>query len=373
MVRVAILRREPKASFSMDVYANGLVRGLRARRPDWEIVELQPERTLLRANPWRAGLQKYYQRYWQHPKSVRQQKVDLFHIIDHSDGHLAYWLSKTNKPTVVTCHDLINFLQPENIQDQAKLAFLSTAVWKHAVKGLRHADHIVAVSAHTAKDVTELLGIDPVNLTPVPNGVDPDFRPLPAGVVASARAQYGIAEDQVCLLHVGSNHPRKNVLTVLKALRQLRSQGIKTCLIKAGAALSQEQTDFVKENELIADIIHVSQPNKANLIELYNLADALVSPSLYEGFGITLLEAMACDTAVITSNVTSLPEVVGSAGIMVNPRSVEEIVRAVLQLTEENYRRQLINKGRERVKAFTWENTAEQVAQVYEKLLDDRS
>ena len=372
MVRIAILRREPKVSFSMDVYANGLVKGLRARRPDWEIVELQPRRTLSTANPWRAGLQKYYQRYWQYPQSVCQQQVDLFHVVDHSDGHLAYWLSKTNKPTVVTCHDLINFLQPENIQEQAKLAFLSTALWKYAVKGLRQADQIVTVSAHTAKDVNELLGIDPVNLTPIPNGVDPAFRPLPADVIASARVRYGIAEDQVCLLHVGSNHPRKNVLAVLKALRQLRNQRMKICLIKAGAAFSQAQTDFVTENNLLANIIHVSQPTKASLIELYNVADALLSPSLYEGFGITLLEAMACDTPVITSNVTSLPEVVGSAGIMVGPRSVEEIVQAVLQLNEEGYRQQLISRGRERVKAFTWENTAEQVAQVYEKLLDNR-
>lgn len=372
MVRIAILRRELKASFSMDVYANGLVRGLRARRPDWEIIELQPKRTLSTANPWWAGLQKYYQRYWQYPQFVRRQQVDLFHIIDHSDGHLAYWLSKTNQPTVVTCHDLINFLQPENIQDQAKLAFLSTAVWKYAVKGLRQADHIVTVSAHTAKDVTELLEIDPVNLTPVPNGVDPDFRPLSASAIASARARYGIVEDQFCLLHVGSNHPRKNVLSVLRALRQLRSQGMKICLIKAGAAFSQAQADFIEKNKLSTDIIHVSQPNKTSLIELYNMADVLLSPSLYEGFGITVLEAMACDTPVITSNVTSLPEVVGSAGMMVDPHSVEEIVQAVLQLTEEGHRQQLISKGRERVKAFTWESTAEQVAQIYGKFLDDR-
>lgn len=370
MVKIAILRREPNASFSMDVYANGLANGLRARRPDWDIIEVQPEYALSSVNPLVSGLQKYYQRYWQYPRSVRLREADLFHIIDHSDGHLAYWLAKTGKPTVVTCHDLINFLQPENIQDQAKLAFLSTAFWKYAVKGIRHADHIITVSAHTAKDVIKILSVNPDHLTPVPNGVDPGFKPLTDNAIAAIRERYKIAPGQLCLLHVGSNHPRKNILIVLKVLKQLRHQNKNVCLIKAGAAFNSIQTAFIEENLLGDIIIYVDKPKKADLIELYNAADALLSPSLYEGFGITLLEAMACDTPVITSNVTSLPEVVGTAGIMVNPHSVEEIVQAVLSLTDGNYRQQLITQGQGRVKTFTWENTAEQVAQVYEKLLD---
>ena len=355
----------------MDVYADGLVNGLRASRPAWEIVEFQPERTQLGTNPWLSGLQKYYRRYWQYPQRVRQSDVDLFHIVDHSDGHLAYWLSKTGKPVVVTCHDLINFLQPENIQDQARLAFVSTAIWKYAVRGIRQADHIVTVSQHTAKDVTQLLGVESDRLTPVPNGVDPIFKPLSVGAIATIRQQYKISPEQFCLLHVGSNHPRKNVLTILKVLRQLRAQAVNVCLIKAGATFNTDQKVFIEANNLSAAITHLHRPNKATLVELYNAADALLSPSLYEGFGITLLEAMACDTPIITSNVTSLPEVVGTAGIMVNPLSVEETVQAVLRLAHsKDYRQQLVAQGRERVETFTWKNTAEQVAEVYEKLLD---
>lgn len=371
MVRIAILRREPNVSFSMDVYANGLVSGLRANRPHWDIINLQPTNTRSVANPWLAGLQKYYRRYWQYPRSVQKCDVDLFHIIDHSDGHLTYWLPKTGKPVVVTCHDLINFLQPENISDQARLAFLSTAIWKYAVNGIRRASHIITVSQHTAKDVTAILGVDPADLTPVPNGVDSAFMPLPPTEIAAIRQHYKIAPDQFCLLHVGSNHPRKNVLAVLKTLELLRSQGGKVCLIKAGAVFSHIQTAFIEENHLSSTIIHVDKPAKESLVELYNAADALLSPSLYEGFGITILEAMACDTPVITSNVTSLPEVVGAAGIMVNPLCVDEIAEAVSHLMQEDdCRQQLIEKGRVRVKKFSWENTAEQVAQVYEKLLD---
>lgn len=378
MVRIAILCREPSLSFSMDVYAKGLVSGLRVRRPHWDIVSLHPPHTPSIgpsvASAWLTGLQKYYQRYWQYPRTVRRYDVDLFHIIDHSDGHLAYWLPKTGKPVVVTCHDLINFLQPENISDQARLAFLSTAIWKYAVKGICQADHIVAVSQHTAKDVTHLLGVPAADLTPVPNGVDPAFRPFSIEEIAAIRQRYQISSEQFCLIHVGSNHPRKNVLAVLKVLAQLRNQEKKVCLIKAGAAFSQAQTAFIEAHGLSSAIIHLNKPAKESLVELYNAADALLSPSLYEGFGITLLEAMACGTPIITSNVTSLPEVVGAAGIMVNPRCVEEIVQAVSQLMQSNDdRQQLIEKGRARVKTFTWENTAEQVAQVYEKLLDKKS
>ena len=76
--------------------------------------------------PSLKGLKKYYQRYWQHPRNVKAQSVDLIHVIDHSDGHLAYWLKQVPQPVVFTCHDLINFAQPENISDQAQLAFIST-------------------------------------------------------------------------------------------------------------------------------------------------------------------------------------------------------------------------------------------------------
>lgn len=371
MVRIAILCREPKVSFSMDVHAHGLIRGLRAVRPQWEIVELRPVPTPTSGNPWLNGAKKYYRRYWQYPRTARQQDVDLFHVIDHSDGHLVYELPKTGKPVVVTCHDLINFLQPDNIRDQARLAWVSTAIWKYAVQGIGHADQIITVSQYTADNVVQLLQADPNKITAIPNGLDPAFKPLSTQERQALRQRHQISQESFCLLHVGSNHPRKNVETVLNVLLQLREKGLPVCLIKAGADFNAAQIAFIETHQLASAILHLHKPNLNGLIEAYNLADVLLSPSLYEGFGITPLEAMACDTPVITSNTTALPEVVGEAGITVQPLDGNTITQEVMRLiTDPAHRQQLIEWGRERITIFTWENTAEQVAQVYEKLLD---
>ncbi|MGB3788098.1 MAG: glycosyltransferase family 1 protein [Phormidesmis sp.] len=375
MVKIAILRRETGASFSMDVYADGLVNGLRTVRPDWAIAELRPpERKQSKGNSVVAsiiaGISKYYRRYWQYPKLAARIQADLFHIIDHSDGHLAYRLSKTGKPVVVTCHDLINFRQPQNIQDQAKLPVISTAIWKYAVRGITKADNIVTVSKHTAKDVVELLAIAPSKITPIPNGVDPAFTPFSLEIRQTIRQKYGISPDKFCILHVGSNHPRKNILTILKVIKELRDQDMPIQFVKAGADFNQTQQSFIADHQLESWITRFDRPDSSALIELYNMSDVLMSPSLYEGFGITLLEAMACGIPVITSNVTSLPEVVGSSGIMVDPLSITGLSTAVLDLMKNSeYRNELIQQGYRRVKGFTWNSTAEQVAQVYENLM----
>jgi glycosyltransferase involved in cell wall biosynthesis len=373
MVQIAILRREPGFSFSMDVYADGLVRGLKTVRPDWQITELQPQLDLnnVKGNAYINGLKKYYQRYWNYPNAAKHHSTDLFHVIDHSDGHLAYWLSKTGKPVVVTCHDLINFYQPGNIADQAKLPALSTAIWKYSVRGLRQADQIITVSDHTAKDVNQLLGVPSSQLTTVPNGFDSEFSVLSTEAIQTIRQKYQIQPQQFCLLHVGSNHPRKNILTVLKVLATLKEKGLSVQLLKAGEVFSSEQQRLIAEYQLADSIRYLGKPDKATLVQIYNAADALLSPSLSEGFGITILEAMACGTPVITSNVTSLPEVVGNGGILVSPEDVPAIVQAVCALIQDSaYRQTLIERGFARVKAFSWENTAEQVAQVYQNLLD---
>jgi len=356
----------------MDVYADGIVSGLKAIRPDWDIVELVPATIAPhKGKSWLNGLQKYYQRYWSFPSLVKQQDVDLFHVIDHSDGHLAYWLKRTRTPLVVTCHDLINFLQPENISDQAKLPFVSTAVWQYAVKGIRYADHIVTVSAYTAKDVMRLMGIEPERLTVAPNAVESLFRPLPRSEFAWVRQQQQISPETTCLLNVGSNHPRKNVTAVLSALNALKAQGVSVHLLKTGADFTAEQKTFIQSQQLEPLISYLGKPDKAALIQIYNSADILVAPSLYEGFGMTILEAMACGTPVITSNVTSLPEVAGDAAIVVAPNDTGAIVQAVCQIREDSgLRHSLIEKGLRRAKSFTWEKTAEQIADVYEQLLD---
>lgn len=370
-MRVAIVRRIPDTSFSMDVYADGLISGLRAVRPEWEIVELQPQVGHTQKSKLTYKLGKYYEQYWHYPHQIKGSPADIFHIIDHSDGHLVRWLKSAAAPVVATCHDLINLLQPANANHQAILPALSSALWNYSVKGLKRADHVVTVSAHTAKDVRNLLDIPSQDLTVVHNAVEAVFHKLPTRTVESIFERYKIPRDCFYLLNVGSSQPRKNITALLEVFAKLINNipGQPIHLIKAGADFTGEQRAIIQRYDLEKHITQIESPDKATLVKLYNAADVLVAPSLYEGFGITILEAMACGTPVITSNVSSLPEISGDAAILVEPRDVDAIATAILALKASPLLRQeLIQRGLEHVKAFTWQKSAEKVAQVYEQL-----
>ena len=365
-LRVVIVRTMP--GFSMDVYADGLVAGLRAVRPDWEIVEVAPYPLDRSSRSWYVRLWKYYERFWRFPRTVRQQAADIFHIIDHSEGHLVYWLKKTGKPVVVTCHDLINFFYPKNVQGSIHLPFISHGTWKYSVGGLRDASHVIAVSSNTAKDTTQVLNVEPERIAVVPDAVESLFRPLPKNEVESLRQKYSISSEAICLLNVGSNHPRKNISTILKVVEVLKQQGLSVHLWKVGSDFTAEQKAFIRIHSLEDCITYLGKPDKQTLVQIYNAADILLAPSLHEGFGMTLLEAMACGTAVITSNVSALPEVAGDAAVLVKPMDFQAMIEAVWRIQNDSaYRNWLINKGFKRAKSFTWEKTAEQIAEVYEK------
>lgn len=374
-MRIAILRRSPQVSFSMDVYADGLISGLKTVRPTWEIVEFAPQSSQSdkKSSVWLVGLWKYYERYWRYPRLVKKQNPDIFHIIDHSDGHLVRWLKRKSQATVVTCHDLINLFQPENIYGRTALPFVSMAAWKYAIKGMEKADHIITVSSHTANDVINNLKITAERITVVPDAVESIFRLLPQQEVKLFREENGITSNKLCLLNVGSNHPRKNISTILNVLKILVEKGLPIYFWKTGADFTPEQKTFIQAHSLENYVAYLGKPDKNKLVQIYNAADILIAPSLYEGFGMTILEAMACGTPVITSNVTSLPEVAGNAAVLVDPMDVDAMVKAVCCIFENSaYRQSLIEAGLARVKPFTWENIAEQIAQIYEKFLNQK-
>lgn len=373
-MRVAILRRVRGDSYSMDVYADSVIRGLKTVRPTWDIVEIAPSLPNRTTTNQIAGLQRLYTRYWNYPQTLKHQTFDVYHIIDHSDGHLAYWLHPQPAPTVVTCHDLINLTQPETFKGRAKLPLLSMSLWKYAVYGMQRANHVITVSSHTAKDVTQYLNIDPSDITVIPNAVDSKFQSLPEDKIQTFRQEYGISPNTFCILNVGSNNLRKNIFAILQVVALLKHQGLPIHFWKAGADFSSDQLAFIEANQIEGCVSYLGNPDDQTLIHLYNAADLLLAPSLYEGFGLTVLEAMACGTPVITSNTTSLPEVAGDAAILVDPLDVKAIAQAVHQLyTSPEQCNELIAKGLKRVQTFTWENTAEQIAQVYEMLCNQPS
>jgi glycosyltransferase involved in cell wall biosynthesis len=361
------------AEFSLDIYTDNLIEGLRKVRPEWEILELIPKSFDRGSSSLALRIQKYYERFWRYPKFVQHQEADIVHVVEPCDANIAYWLRNTNRPVVVTCHDLANFYYPDNLQGSVQLPIVSRRAWIYSVKGIRYADRIIAVSSATAKDTTEILNIDPSRITVIPNAVEAVFQPLPKSEVAAFRQQQGIAPETLCLLNVGSNHPRKNIGTILKAIAILKDKELPIHFYKAGADFTAEQKQFIQTQGLEHSVRYVGKPDKSTLVQLYNAADILVAPSLYEGFGITLLEALACGTPVITSNTSAMPEVVGDAGILVVPTSADEIAAAVARLYHDpTYYQEIVTCSLARAQAFTWEKTAEKVAEVYASMLANK-
>ncbi|MEL6495657.1 MAG: glycosyltransferase family 1 protein [Cyanobacteria bacterium J06623_7] len=372
-MRVAIVRREPKVALSMDVYADNLVAGLKAVHPDWDIIEVAPQpwsKDL--ENLWHSGnpLRKYYERFYNHPRTVNQIDADIFHIIDHTNAHVAYRLRRAGKPVVVTCHDLVQYIYPEILKNQSRLPAVSMAVWQYSVKGIKAADGAIAISRNTARDINHWLKVNPKNISVVLNGVDESFQVLAPSIVADWKQQHVESADEFCLLNVGSNHQRKNLETVLQVLKSLVEQHIPARLWKVGDDFNSTQQQFIDAHHLSPHISCLGKPDRADLIKFYNAADLLLAPSLYEGFGLTILEAMGCGTPAITANVSSLPEVAGSAAVLVEPTDVGAMVAAAIKIRSDGaYRQDLRERGLARVKEFSWQKTAAQTASFYQQVL----
>jgi glycosyltransferase involved in cell wall biosynthesis len=356
--------------FSMDVYAEGLISGLQAVRPDWEIIELAPDPIDRKSRASWVRVKKYYERFWNFPRCVSKQKADIVHIIDAAEAHIVYWLKKKSQRTVVTCHDLINYFYPDNRVASVQLPIVSHQMWLHAIRGMKQADGVVAVSTATAKDTFEILKIERDRIAVVPDAVESIFQPLPEEQTRSFRQQYGLDPQTFCLLNVGSDHRRKNLLNVFQSLAIARQMGVQLAFLKVGSPFTQEQNELIQSLQLEDAVRYLGKPDRSTLVQLYNAADVLVAPSLFEGFGMTLLEAMACGTPVITSNVSSMPEVIGDSGIAIDPNSPNAIADAITQLYRDpEFYTNLAKKGLARAKSFTWQNTAEQIAQIYEKVV----
>jgi glycosyltransferase involved in cell wall biosynthesis len=370
-MRIAIART--MSEFSIDVYTDNLIAGLKKVRPEWEIIELTPKSFDRGSSSLTLRIQKYYERFWRYPQFVQQQVADIFHIVEPCDANIAYWLKNLGKPLVVTCHDLANYFFPGNLQGSVQLPIISRRAWLYSVNGMHYADHIITVSTATAKDTTQILKIPSAKITMISNAVEPIFKPSQKSEIQTHRQEQDLSTETFCLLNVGSNHPRKNIQTILEALVTLKKQDIPIQFWKVGTDFTVEQKKFIEVNNLESSLRYLGRPNKSTLVKIYSTADILVAPSLYEGFGITILESMACGTPVITSNTSAMPEVVGDAGVLVTPTEADEIAAAVINLYQNpSYYKELVDLSLKRVAKFTWVNNAEKVAQVYEKVLTEK-
>jgi glycosyltransferase involved in cell wall biosynthesis len=271
-------------------------------------------------------------------------------------------------PTVVTIHDISYEFFPEFFSARDRM-LLSTLVPLSA----RRASRIIAASQSTKRDIVERYDVDPERISVTYYAADSQFRPISnRGALRAVLDDYGISQGFI--LTVGNLQPRKNLLRLVEAFAELiQSRAIDPQLVIAGQAFwrGSEVSRRVEERHLHEHVVFTGYVPQEHLVSLYNAADLFVYPSLYEGFGLPLLEAMACGTPVITSNRSSLPEVVGEAALLVEPHRTEDLAQAILDvLSNDALQSELSAKGLERAGFFSWERTAKQTLAVYEEVLD---
>ncbi len=295
-----------------------------------------------------------------------KEGLHFFRVIRHQDDvmhfpsqHFARYALFLRKPFLITVHDLARICFSLNREAIAERWWL-----KLDVKGIRKANHIIAVSQNTKDDLINYLKIPPERITVIYNGLDHSlFQP-----------RKGRLFDKPYILYVGSERPRKNLNRLLEAFSKLKREFKLLKLVKVG---SPGRSEIFRKNTLAQieklglreEVIFVDHVPENELPYYYSFASLLVYPSLYEGFGFPLLEAMACGCPVITSNTSSLPEVVGEAGIMVNPYDVDALAGAMGRvLTDQRLRSGMIERGLAQAKGFSWEKTARETGEVYERV-----
>lgn len=326
-------------SISMHVYLKDLIKNIK------NVDFIHPK----------TNLPKFIFKNFIYPFRVRK-KADVYHIIDHSYSHLVHFLPK-NK-TIVTCHDLI----PLKLKKAWTISSILT--FRYYISGLKKAKYILSISESTKKDLIELLGISKEKIIVIPYGVDLSLFYKKDKNQIKERMGW---KNKIVLMNVGGAY-YKNTLRILKSVNKIKKKYKNIILLKIGDFLKNENK-YIEDNNLRKYIFQKKNMSQDELSDLYNASDMLIFPSLYEGFGRPPLEAMACGTPVIVSNVSSLPEVVGEGGIQVNPHSQDEIDSAVLKLIEDNkLRNQLIKNGFKNIKRFSWKEHAKRVKAVYEKI-----
>lgn len=289
------------------------------------------------------------------PLLVRRIGADVFH------GTLNVVPLACPIPSVVTIHDLafIRFPQTFRAYNRTYLDFATRLTARRAAR-------ILTVSEHTRREVIGLLGVPPERVVVTPNAARAHFRPPPIGAIDQLRARHGLPER--FLLYVGTLEPRKNLTTLLEAFAEVARRTDATLLIGGGKGwLYTPIFERLAALGLRDRVRVVGYIDEEELPLWYAAATVFVFPSIYEGFGMPPLEAMACGTPVVTSNTSSLPEVVGDAGIMVDPHDAAALAAALAQLLNDaDLRADLRTRGLQRAARFTWNTTAERTLRAYE-------
>jgi len=302
-------------------------------------------------------------KFFNYPKIDQELGVDLFFM-----PHINFIGMSSAGKSLITIHDLSFLRYPEFFSRRKNF-------WHKMInvkKLIKRFDIIVAVSENTKRDIVELCGVDESKIKVIYAGVGEEFRiNVDREKLLDVKSKYNLPDKFI--LFLGTVEPRKNVEGIIAAYRELRAMSYELRdykLVIAGGKGWKSENIYKEweQSEFKDDIKFLGYVDGEDKAYLYNLAGVFVYPSFYEGFGFPPLEAMACGTPVVASYAASLPEIIGDAALMADPYNINDIARAMQEiLTDKNLGNKLIARGLERVKKFSWENTAKEYLEILTK------
>jgi glycosyltransferase involved in cell wall biosynthesis len=272
---------------------------------------------------------------------------------------------------VVTIHDLIWPLYAE-ILDR----FSRCMLWLFVERSARQADRVIAVSQSTARDLQRVFEVPESKIEVIHHGVGPAYRPQdPQAAAEHVANKYGVSKDYV--LTVGTVVAHKNLVSLVQAMRILRERGeppLQLLAVGAKGWGNAKLREAVQRSRLPDEVIRfLGFVPEEDLPMLYSGACSFVFPSLYEGFGLPLVEAMACGVPIVAANTSSVPEVVGDAALLVPPTQPEAFAEAILRVrSDKDLRRAMIEKGLRRAACFGWDKAARQLLQCLRKVVSEK-
>lgn len=290
-------------------------------------------------------------------KSIKKDNIK--HI---TSQELAYLLNSIKlEKTIITCYDLIPWVYDKN----------RSSIWKSNINGLKKADKIITISKFSKNEIVKYVKYPEEQIEIVYPAVNHQAYYKTGN--KSILKRLNIPDNCKIILYVGSEDPRQNVDTLVKAFSELKKKLPEIKLLKIGNpnlyGAREKLLELIEKLNLQKDVIFMDFVPEDELPEWYNAADLVVYPCSYAGFGMPPLEAMACGTPVITSNQTSLPEVVGSAGIMIDPRDHNVLTDEMYEvLINDSLNEDMIKKGLKKAKIFNWDKSAKETLDIYEKI-----
>ncbi len=319
----------------------------------------------------KKGLRKldpFFSLFWQ--RTLNQLKSELVHIPSLFE---TYYLNVPNNiKSIVTLYDLIPLLFPKQYFQNEK-----AHVWyKQRLEQAKNASKIITISQSSKRDIAEFLKIPSEKIEVVYGGVDARFKPIDKQKVSKIIQKYKIKRPYILTVSTHSFH--KNISRIFQAFKEYINTSLNNDLNLAVVCklIPTELKDWQRELKQLGiekRVILTNFVEDEDLAAIYCGAEVFLFPSLYEGLGLPVLEAFACGTVVITSNVASMPEVGGDAALYVNPESVENIKSAIAQLLNDQIlKQQLIKKGFSQVKKFSWNKASKQVMQIYKEIIQNK-